>query len=53
LTEKSDPTLKAFANPVWPTLSALNFPFVSYVPGLSQAPTAGLKFANAFGVISI
>jgi hypothetical protein len=36
LTEKSDPTLKAFANAVWPTLSALNF-FVSYVPGLSQA----------------
>jgi hypothetical protein len=25
LTEKSDPTLKAFANAVWPTLSALNF----------------------------
>jgi hypothetical protein len=25
LTEKSDSTLKAFANAVWPTLSALNF----------------------------
>jgi hypothetical protein len=27
LTKKSDPTLKAFANAIWPTLSALNFSF--------------------------
>jgi hypothetical protein len=44
--------LKASANPLWPTLSELNF-LASYVPGVVPSSNPGLKFANAFGVISI
>jgi hypothetical protein len=52
LPEKSDPTLKAFADAVWPTLAALNF-FYLVCPRVvaSSNPRAEI-FANAFGVIS-
>jgi hypothetical protein len=41
LTEKSNSTLKAFANAVWANAFSVEFLFVSYVRGLSQAPTLG------------
>jgi hypothetical protein len=52
LPEKSDPTLKAFADAVWPTIAALNFFCLVCPRVVASSNPDGLKFANAFGVIS-
>jgi hypothetical protein len=47
--DKTDPTLKAFANAIWPTLSALNS-FLSWGSRVVASSNPGLNLANAFGV---
>jgi hypothetical protein len=53
LTEKSGPTLKAFAFVVWPTLAALNLFCLVCPRVVASSNPDGLKVANAFGVVSI
>jgi hypothetical protein len=49
VAKKSDPTLKAFADALLPTLSGLKF-FCLVCPRVVASSNRGLEFANAFGV---